>query len=68
MEMEKKRKFSKEEAIEIEKDVETVFAIEGMEFTEEEKQAGIKFLAGEISFEEFRRMYLEDSNDENNEE
>lgn len=64
MEIEKKRKFSKEEAIEIEKDIETVFAIEGMEFTEEERQIGIKFLAGEISFEEFRGMYLEDSSDE----
>lgn len=62
------RKFSKEEAIEIEKDVETVFAIEGMEFTEEERQAGIKFLTGEISFEEFRGMYLVNSNDENSED
>ena len=62
------KKFSKEEAIKVSKNVEAVFGIEGMEFTEEEKQAGIRYLAGEISFEEFRRMYLEDSNDENNEE
>ena len=62
------RKFSKEEAIEIEKDVETVFAIEGMEFTEEERQAGIKFLTGEISLEEFRGMYLRNSSNENSEE
>ncbi len=62
------KKFSKEEAIQTMKNIETVFGIEGMEFTEEEKQAGIRYLAGEISFEEFRRMYLEDSNDENNEE
>lgn len=62
------KRFSKEEAIETMKNIETVFGIEGMEFTEEEKQAGIRYLAGEISLEEFRRMYLEDSNDENNEE
>lgn len=62
------KRFSKEEAIQTMKNVETVFGIEGMEFTEEEKQAGIRYLAGEISLEEFRRMYLEDSNDENNEE
>lgn len=66
--MEMGKKFSKEEAIQTMKNIETVFGIEGMEFTEEEKQAGIKFLMGEISFEEFRGMYLEDSNDENNEE
>lgn len=66
--MEMGKKFSKEEAIEIEKDVETVFAIEGMEFIEEERQIGIKFLTGEISLEEFRGMYLKNSNDENNEE
>ena len=66
--MEMEKKFSKEEAIKVSKNIEAVFAIEGMKFTEEEKQAGIKFLAGEISFEEFRGMYLEDSNDENNEE
>lgn len=66
--MEMGKKFSKEEAIETMKNIETVFGIEGMEFTEEEKQAGIRYLAGEISLEEFRRMYLEDSNDENNEE
>ena len=62
------KRFSKEEAIQTMKNIETVFGIEGMEFTEEEKQAGIRYLAGEISLEEFRRMYLEDSNDENNEE
>lgn len=66
--MEMGKKFSKEEAIQAMKNIETVFGIEGMEFTEEEKQAGIRYLAGEISLEEFRRMYLEDSNDENNEE
>ena len=66
--MEMGKKFSKEEAIETMKNIETVFGIEGMEFTEEEKQAGIKFLTGEISLEEFRGMYLKNSNDENNEE
>lgn len=59
--MEMERKFSKEEAIQTMKNVETVFGIEGMEFTEEEKQAGIKYLAGEISLEEFREMYLKSS-------
>ena len=62
------KKFSKEEAIQTMKNVETVFGIEGMEFTEEEKQAGIRYLAGEISLEEFRGMYLRNSSNENSED
>lgn len=52
------KKFSKEEIERMERECETVFGIEGMEFTEKEKELGRKFYAGEITGDEYRAAFL----------
>ena len=52
------KKLTPEEIDKIERNVETIFAIEGMEFTDEEKEMGRKYLAGEISLKEYQGHFL----------
>lgn len=51
-------KLTPKEIDKIERNVGTIFAIEGMEFTDEEKEMGRKYLAGEITFEEYQGHFL----------
>lgn len=47
------KKFTEEQIEKIIKEKETIFGIEGMSFSEEEKELTRKYLAGEITDEEY---------------